>query len=162
MNRAAMYLILFGVIMLFFSLFTYTRTGKMVYPQDADPAFAAARNNARRRTLSYGIIMTFGAWGIAGFLQVAGINLSSLTIQFITTSILVLCWLTGVVISTWRLRLMRAKLQLAGGTDADLLKMIQGLKGARLRWALLFGLMAGVSVLGALSSILSSLTSTAN
>lgn len=152
MNRAASYLVLFGILMLAISFIRYSRDGKAISTLVADPKLLALRQIQRRRALIYGVVITMGSWVLAAILDMVDINVSSLSLQIITTSILVLIWVTGWATSTWRLRKLNNKIKLSGDGDGSLLKVIEALKSARLRWVLLFGLMAGASLLSSLSA----------
>jgi uncharacterized membrane protein YidH (DUF202 family) len=155
MNRATSYLILFGIVILVISFIRYSRDGKAIRSMVAAPEVLASRQSQKQRILIYGIAIALGSFVLATILDMADINVSPLALQMITTSVLVLMWLFGLVISTWRLRNYKKRLELSGGRDEILSNTIEAVKSARLRWALLFGLMAGASLLSSLSALFS-------
>jgi hypothetical protein len=155
MNRAASYLAIFGILMLVISFIRYSRAGKAVGSMVAAPEVLASRQSQKQRILIYGIAIALASFVLAAILDIADINASPLALQMITTSVLVLMWLFGLITSTWRLRNYKKRLELSGGRDEILSNTIEAVKSARLRWALLFGLMAGASLLSSLSALFS-------
>jgi hypothetical protein len=153
MNRVSFYLVLFGIAMLVISLIRYSHEGRAISSAVADPKLLALRQTQRQRALIYSAAIVLGSWILAAILNMADINISPLSLQIITTSVLALIWVGGWATSTWRLRKLRRKLEFSGDGDGTLSKTIDVLKSARLRWALLFGLMVGAALLALLSAV---------
>ena len=155
MNRNALFLVLFGVIFLVIFTITFGRSKRWVVPTGEAPDITLARRKSNRLVVGIAVATVLGSWGAAAVIQLQGINIPHVSIEVIFTSILVICWMIMIVIPTLRLRELSRNLQLVGGTDEGLLKTIEAVKAMRLKMGLLFGIMAGISLMNLVSNLLS-------
>ncbi len=147
MNRNAIFLFIFGIIYLVIFAFTYGRSKRWVAPPGEAPDVALARRKSHRIAVGIAVATVLGSWGAGTIIYLGGVDIPHISIQMVFTSILVLCWVVMVVTPTVRLRELSKKLESAGGNDAALVQTIEAVKAMRLKFALLFGIMAGISLL---------------
>lgn len=154
MNRSALFLVIFGIIYLLFFSLSYRRSKRWVVPAGEAPDVTLARRKSNRFMIGLTAAIVLGSWAAAAVLSLGGVDLPHVSVEMIFTSILVLCWVIVVVTPTLRLRELSKKLELAGGADAGLLKTIEAVKAARLKFAVLFGIMAGISLINLIDHLI--------
>lgn len=155
MNRSALFLVIFSIVFLLIFGITYGRSKRWVVPGGEAPDVTRARRRSNRIVLALVAVTVLASWIGAAAIALGGFQITQISIDMAFTSILIGCWLIAVISSTLRVRELSKKLELAGGADKDLLKAIEAVKGARLKFAVLFGIMAGISLVNLIENLTS-------
>jgi len=156
MNRTALSLVIFGIIYLLFFSLSYRRSKRWVVPAGEAQEVTLARRRSNRLLVRVSAAVVLGSWIGAAVIYLNNVDISHVQMNLVFTSILVLCWAVIVVIPTIRLRELSKKVALTGGADENLLKTIAEVKAVRLKMALLFGIMACLSLISSISQLISS------